>query len=100
MTTATATRERVRPAEGTSAAEADGVPLPECRRCQRRAGLSGGLCAFCLAKEPSPFGVLPATEKQATELDRALTVLREQAVRDGWVGKKPDTRALSPGKTG
>jgi hypothetical protein len=74
-------------------AEAEDVPLPTCQHCQRQAGLSGGCCAFCLAKTRG------WTEEEAAEMDRALTALRREAVRDGWVGKSPDGRLMSAGKT-
>jgi hypothetical protein len=35
------------------------------------------------------------TEGEIVELDRALTELRRQAVRDGWVGRPPDPRPLT-----
>ena len=64
------------------------VPLPVCRKCQRQAGLSGGICAYCMRPSLSS----PMTEEEVIELDRALTELRRQAVRDGWVDQEPDTR--------
>jgi hypothetical protein len=82
------------------------VPLPVCRKCQRQAGLSGGICAYCMAKATGPSypGVCPVwlgsppSEEETVELDRALTELQRRAVRDGWVGKKPDGRPLVQGK--
>jgi hypothetical protein len=75
------------------------VPLPVCRKCQRQAGLSGGICAYCLAKAtgPSypdfcPVWISPPSEEETVELDRAFTEYRRQAVHGGLVGKKADTR--------
>jgi hypothetical protein len=73
----------------TAAAE---ETLLACRRCQRRSGLSGGICAFCMAESAG------WVEEDAAKVDRALATLREQAVREGWVGKDPDIRPLPAGK--
>jgi hypothetical protein len=74
---------------------------PACSRCQREAGLSGGVCAYCMAKATGPTGAglpvwfSPPTEEETAELDRALTALRGQAVRDGWMGRRRDDRPLT-----
>jgi predicted amidophosphoribosyltransferase len=96
--TTTETKTEQTPSEQTQ--------LPTCRNCQRQAGLSGGICAFCMAKATGPSYLdarcpvwrCPPTEEEAAELDRAFTALREQAVREGWVGKGSDSRRISPGK--
>jgi hypothetical protein len=71
--------------------KAEDVELPTCRTCGRRAGLSGGLCASCLGEHHG------YSQKEVANLDRALAALREQAVRDKWVGKKPDLRHCPKG---
>jgi hypothetical protein len=53
--------------------------------------LTGTFCDTCLYHVTVP---LPAPEEEA-ELQRGLQALREQAVREGWVGRPPDTRPLT-----
>ena len=77
----------------TTTTKTEEVPLPVCRKCQRQAGLSGGICAYCMRPSLSSR----TTEGEIVELDRALTELRRQAVRDGWAGRKPDPRP-EPGR--
>jgi hypothetical protein len=72
----------------TTTTKTEEVPLPVCRKCQRQAGLSGGICAYCMRPSLSSR----TTDGEMVELDRALTELHRQAVRDGWVGQKPDMR--------
>jgi hypothetical protein len=72
----------------------DETHLPPCRRCGRETGLSGGVCAFCMAAAVSPDQV-PWTEEETKELDFALCVLHWQALKEGWKGKKPDDRPLA-----
>ena len=75
----------------TTTTKTEEVPLPVCQKCQRQAGLSGGICAYCMRPSLSSR----TTEGEIVELDRALTELRRQAVRDGWVDRPPDTRPLT-----
>jgi hypothetical protein len=72
----------------TTTSESD--QLPECRKCQRRAGLSGGVCARCMGEHHG------YSEEEITTLDRALTALYHQAVREGWAGQKSKARTTIP----
>jgi hypothetical protein len=76
-------------------AAVDGTDVTkECPRCGPLGRLTGEFCDTC----NRPIAVPAMTPKEAAELERGLKALREQAERDGWKRRKPDSRGMSPGK--